>query len=192
MLRYREWGRSVGQFARHWRLKQGRWNGKSGLAGLTGLVGLVLVTVGPAAAAASWYGHSHRAEPERTAAHYLGLPVREGQLEFVVHEIRCGAHEQATQGRLCRVMIGARNQGEQAVTVPGTAQHLRSAEGARHQPMDQSTDSFGTLEPGEAAVAVLDFDLPLQTSITQVEVHSDVYSRGVPVDLDGPPLPLLE
>lgn len=165
---------------------------KPAVASLTALVGLALVTLGPAAVALLWQDRSQSQAQERAGQHYLGMPVRDGPITFVIHEVRCGPDSEATHGQRCEVTIGVRNDGAEETTVPGSAQRLRVAEEAWHQPVNIDKELFGALAPGKTATAVLGFDLPRHVTATHVEVHSDTYSRGQPIDVGGPPLPLLD
>jgi hypothetical protein len=160
---------------------------------LVALAGLALVALGPAALVVAWRDHAAHLERAQAQETYrVGDPVSDGPVTFVVHEVRCGAapEEETTHGQLCEVTLGARNDGEEAVRIPGGAQILRGSLGARHQPTRAGATLLGTLEPRQAATAVLQYDLPLHSTVTHVEVRADTYSRGIPVAV-GAPYPLV-
>jgi hypothetical protein len=166
-----------------------RW-WRSGAAALVGLIGLGLVTVGPAGVAAGVRDYAQR--PAAAGQHLLGTEVRDGPVTFVVHQIQCGAAEdETTNGKLCEVTIGARNDGDEEVTVPGTEQLLHGTKGARHRSVTVELEAFGTIGPGEAATATIAFDLPPSSVATHVEVHATPYTPGQLIAIDSPPLPLL-
>lgn len=154
---------------------------RGGLLALVAVTGLALLTLGPAGIALLVRDY---ATGEPTAGHRIGEPVQDGPVTFLVHQVRCGPHEESVNGRLCEVTLGARNDGKREVTVPSTAQSLLVSPGARHLPTRAGTDQFGTLAPGEAATAVIRFDLPADAEITQLRLRADTYSRGVPVAVD--------
>jgi hypothetical protein len=173
--------------ARLWRRY---WRG--GAATLVALIGLGLVTAGPAGVAAGLRDYAQRQVAAAAARqHLLGTEVRDGPVTFVVHQIQCGAAEDETaNGQLCEVTIGARNDGDEEVTVPGSQQLLYGTKGARHRSATGESEPFGTIAPGEAATATIAFDLPPGWVATHVEVHATPYTRGQAVAIDGPPLPL--
>lgn len=157
------------------------------------LAGLATLTLGPAGIALLWQaGAEHRQAEAAATATYLGTPVRDGPVTFVVHELRCGSDDESTYGRRCEVTLGARNDGRGTVTVPAGAQWLRVAEGARHQAVNLDEATLGELRPGQSATTVLVFDLPRHATVTHLEVHADTYSQGAPVDVAGQSLPLLD
>lgn len=160
-------------------------------AGLAALAGLALLAAGPAAFALGIRDQLQRRAAENTQ-HKLGTEVRDGPVTFVVHTVACGAAEEATvYGQLCEVTIGARNDGTEELIVPGPAQVLYGSAGARLRPVRQDAEPFGTIAPGQAATATIAFDVPSKSVITHVEVHATPYTRGQPIAIDGPPLPLL-
>lgn len=170
-------------FHRHWR----------GTAAVTAaFVGLSMLTLAPAGAAVGVNGLAQQQARQSTAElPQIGAEVRDGPVTFVVHLLRCGADPDGTRhGQLCAVTIGARNDGLEDVTVPGTRVALVGSKGAHHLPAGDDPEPFGTLAPGEAATAKLRYDLPLGWRAHQVLVHADPYSPGQAVAIGGPPLPL--
>jgi hypothetical protein len=158
-----------------------------------GLTGLVMLTVGPAALAVGAHAYAQWTEQQRKVAHPpLGTPVRDGAVTFVVHTLRCGqvAPDRAVHGRLCEATVGARNNGVEQVTIPGALQKLAGPEGTRHLPATDEPEPFGTIDPGEAATAILTYDLPTHATITHIELHGGPYTHGRLVALDAQ-LPLV-
>lgn len=168
---------------RHWR---------AGAAALTALAGLALLAFGPAGIARGVHDYTQRrAAAALESAHLTGTEVRDGPVSFVVHMIHCGeGGKGSVYGQRCEITVGARNDGPATVTIPGPAQRLHGSEGARHNPVGNDPAPFGTLRPGQAATATIEFDVPLHSTVTHVEVHAGDYSRGQAVLLLGPPLPL--
>lgn len=167
-----------------------RW--PTGVAALTALTGLSLLALGPAGLALGVREQlQRRTEAAALAEHTLGTEVRDGPVSFVVHTVHCGpAESDTTNGQLCEVTIGARNDGTEPLAVPGPAQLLFGTAGARLRPVLQDPEPFGRIGPGQAATATIPFDVPSTSVITHVEVHATPYTRGQPVALGGPPLPL--
>lgn len=167
---------------RHWR---------AGAATLTALAGLALLAFGPAGIAREIHDYAQRrAAAAVESAHLPGTEVRDGPVSFVVHMIHCGRVKKSLYGQRCEVTVGARNDGPGQVTIPGAAQRLHGSEGARHNPVGDDPEPFGTLRPGQAATGTVRFDVPPHSTITHAEVHSGDYTRGQAVRLLGPPLPL--
>jgi hypothetical protein len=170
------------------------WNQywRIGAAGLVALAGLSLIAFAPAGLALGVQQYTELQDSgERLARQQLGAEVKDSEVGFVVHHIRCGpaSPPEATHGRLCEVLIGVRNHGRQPVTVPGNRQLLAGPEGLRHLPVPGDPEPFGTLAPGAAATAVLTYDLPEHAELTHVQVHGRAHSDGEAVGLSGPPLP---
>ncbi len=164
--------------------------GRASAAGLVALTGLAAITLGPAAIAIGWHAQHQIRIAEEATRNPIGTEVREGTATFVVHEVRCGANDDTVHGQRCTTEITVRNDGEEELTIPGTAQVLHGPDGVRYLPVLDDPEPFGTLEPGEDATATFEYDLPPHGRVTHVGVHFDVYSRGEAVTIGGPPLPL--
>src|SRR5690606_14835374 len=87
---------------------------RAGLLALVAVGGLALLVLGPAGVALLVRDY---ATGESTTTHRIGEPVRDGPITFVVHQVRCGPHEDSVHGRLCEVTLGARNDGEDRKSV---------------------------------------------------------------------------
>lgn len=157
------------------------------------VAGLSVLTLGPVVVAWGVWSYLRPASPNEVAAPQpIGVEVRDGQVAFVVHLVRCGPSARAVHGQRCEVVVGARNDGNHPVRVPAGAQLLLTDTGARHLPVpEEERLPFGTLVPGEAATAILTFDLPTESRPLAVQVHTDPYTEGQAVRI-GTPLPLAE
>jgi hypothetical protein len=154
--------------------------------------GFGLLTAGPAGLVVGARDLAKRqAEATLAADPQLGTEVRDGPVTFVVHSVACGPAEAETvHGQLCEITVGARNDGAEEITVPGGAQLLHGSGGARLRAVPSDAEPFGTMAPGQAATAIIAFDIPAGSIVSHVEVHATPYSRGQAVVVDGPPLPL--
>lgn len=165
---------------------------RTGAAALVGCAGFGLLTAGPAGLVLGVRDYTQRqADAALTAEPQLGTQVRDGPVAFVVHSVACGPAEAETvHGQLCKVTVGARNDGIEEITIPGGAQLLHGSGGARLRAIPSDGEPFGTMAPGQAATAIITFDIPTGSIVSHVEVHATAYSRGQAVVVDGPPLPL--
>ena len=159
---------------------------RASAASLMALAGLVLMVVGPTATALGWHEYVRIRTATTDTSHPLGAEVRDGPVTFVVHEVRCRTTDEggSLNGKRCEVTVTARNDGEEPVTIPGSAQMLHSPEGVRHLPTS-GPRPFGTLAPGQDARAMIKFDVPARVEVTHVGVHADPYSEGAEVRLAG-------
>jgi hypothetical protein len=166
------------------------WRG--GAATLTALAGYGLLALGPAGVAAGIQEYRQwRAATAAADQPLLGVEIRDGPIAFIVHSVHCGTAAETVNGMLCEVTVAARNDGDQALTVPGSEVVLHGAEGVRHRPVAAEPEPFGAIPPGAAATALIGFDLPPTSEPTHVEVHAGPYTAGQRIALGGPPLPLL-
>lgn len=170
-----------------------RWHRhkRFGTAALVALAGLSLLAFGPAGFALGFHQYTVHTERAHLEKQPVGDEVRDGEVVFVVHEVRCGpaGPAESVHGRLCDVTLSARNDGVHPVHVPADRQLLAGPDGLRHLPTIADPAPLGTLSPGAAATSVLTYDLPEQATITHVMVHGGPYTSGEPVGLSGPPLP---
>jgi uncharacterized protein DUF4352 len=175
---------AASRWRRHWR---------AGIAAVVALAGFALMALGPAGFAFGVRDElQRRADAVQAAQLKLGTEVRDGPITFVVHSVHCGAAEkETTNGQLCEVTIGVRNDGTEELAVPGPAQVLYGSAGARLRPVPGDAEPFGKIGPGQAATATIPFDVPATSVITHVEVHATSYTRGQAIALGTPPLPLL-
>lgn len=149
---------------------------------IVALAGLGLLALGPGAVVLSWRAY----EELRAVTHTTDRVVHDGSVTFELHKVQCGADDGSVNGQVCEVTIAARNDGADEISVPGRAQMLAVAEGARHPPADPDSTPFGELAPREAATAVMRYDIPKGVTVTRIEVRSDMYSEGVPIPIVKP------
>jgi hypothetical protein len=130
------------------------------------------------------------------AAAGVGVPVRDGQLEFVVTSWRCGVGRlsrgpisRRPHGQYCLAALTARNIGGQPRTLVewieklhDTSGHTYNAEvSARLLIPDQNI--WDVVSPGETAHGTLAFDIPVDAQPASLELHDGVVSDGTAVSL---------
>ena len=104
----------------------------------------------------------------------LGDPVRDGQFEFVVRSVDCGARSvgegigrKQALGQFCLVALRVENSGTEGRTFGGGHQYLFDDAGKRHDPDLDATVRHGDghlwsthLNPGQRLEGTLVFDVP--------------------------------
>jgi hypothetical protein len=127
----------------------------------------------------------------------LGDPVRDGQFEFVVSSVDCGARSvgdgigrQPALGQFCLVGLRVENTGREGRTFAGGQQFLFDDQGNRHDPDLGATASRGDgrllsthLNPGQRLEGTLVYDVPDPVTLARVELHDGPFSGGVSVEL---------
>jgi eukaryotic-like serine/threonine-protein kinase len=127
----------------------------------------------------------------------LGDPVRDGQFQFVVRSVACGARSvgqgfvrRAALGQFCLVALGVENTGAEGRTFGGGQQYLFDNSGRRHDPDLVATASQGGgqllsthLNPGQRLAGTLVYDVPDPVEPVRVELHDGALSRGASVIL---------
>jgi len=128
----------------------------------------------------------------------LGDPVRDGQFEFVVRAVDCGARsvgeglgERTALGRFCLVRFRVENTGTEGRTFGGGQQYLFDRQGNRHDPDLAATAGNGggrlwstQLNPGQRLAGTLVYDVPEAAAPARVELHDAPFSGGAIVTLD--------
>jgi serine/threonine protein kinase len=127
----------------------------------------------------------------------LGDPVRDGQFQFVVRSVDCGARS-VGQGftrkepleQFCLVALEVENIGTEGRTFGGGNQHLFDAAGNRHDPDLDATVRHGAdrlvathLNPGQRLQGTLVYDVPDPIDLVRVELHDAPLSGGASIDL---------
>jgi hypothetical protein len=127
----------------------------------------------------------------------LGDPVRDGQFEFVVRSVACGARS-VGQGlarrrplaQFCLVALRVENTGSEGRIFGGGSQYLFDAAGKRHDPDLDATVRHGDarmasthLNPGQRLEGTLVYDVPDRVHLARVELHDGPFSGGVSVEL---------
>ena len=126
-----------------------------------------------------------------------GDPVRDGQFEFVVRSVACGARSvgqglarKRPLGQFCLVALRVENTGGEGRTFGGGSQYLFDAAGNRHDPDMGATVRHGGgrllsthLNPGQRLEGTLVYDLPDPVELARVELHDGPFSGGAVVEL---------
>jgi hypothetical protein len=142
---------------------------------------------------------SNLGEDGRGAAATAGVgdPVRDGQFEFVVRSVDCGAGSvgegvgrKSPLGQFCLVGLRVENTGDEGRTFGGGQQYLFDDAGKRYDPDLDATVRHGGgrllsthLNPGQRLEGTLVYDVPDPTSLARVELHDAALSGGVTVGL---------
>ena len=162
------------------RRRRGRWV-------LGAAVVLLLLAV------ASNLGERSREDPGPAG---LGDPVRDGQFEFVVRAVDCGARSvgegfgrRTALGQFCLVSFRVENTGTEGRTFGGGQQFLFDRDGNRHDPDLAATVGNGGewsihLNPGQRLAGTLVYDVPESAVRARVELHDATFSGGARVALD--------
>jgi hypothetical protein len=128
----------------------------------------------------------------------LGDPVRDGQFEFVVDSVECGARS-VDQGlgrkdavdQFCLVALRVENTGREGRTFAGGQQYLFDEAGNRHDPDLDATVRHRDgrllsthLNPGQRLAGTLVYEVPDPEALDRVELHDAPFSGGASVVLD--------
>ena len=127
----------------------------------------------------------------------LGDPVRDGQFQFVVASVDCGARSvgqgagrKQALGQFCLVGRRVENTGAEGRTFGGGQQYLFDRAGHRHDPDLDATARLGGgrlwsthLNPGQRLAGTLVYDLPERVELARVELHDGPLSGGASVTL---------
>ena len=128
----------------------------------------------------------------------VGDPVRDGQFEFVVDAVDCGARSvgeglgrKDAVDQFCLVAIRVENIGQEGRTFAGGQQYLFDEAGKRHDPDLDATIRRGDgrllsthLNPGQRLAGTLVYDVPEPVALDRVELHDAPFSGGASVVLD--------
>jgi eukaryotic-like serine/threonine-protein kinase len=126
----------------------------------------------------------------------LGRPVRDGELEFVVREVRCGVHRLGTgplardpQGQFCLARVEVSNVKTSARTLTEFAQKAHDSDGREHTADFAARFHFpgqtlwDQVNPGNTVRGTMAFDVPAGARLVDLELHDSPLSRGVTVRL---------
>jgi hypothetical protein len=126
-----------------------------------------------------------------------GDPVRDGQFQFVVRSVDCGARS-VGQGiarkrpleQFCLVALEVENTGGEGRTFGGGSQYLFDDAGKRFDPDLDATVRHGDgrllsthLNPGQRLAGILVYDVPDPIDLARVELHDGPFSGGASVAL---------
>ena len=124
----------------------------------------------------------------------LGMPVRDGNIQFVVSSVRCGVPEvgsglvkRTASGQFCLADVRATNVKRDARTLYEPFQKLVDSAGRKHSAditmrvvfRDQTI--WDKIQPGEQVRGTMVFDIPKNVSATALELHDGIASGGVTV-----------
>lgn len=165
---------------------------------LTGLgVGFLAIIAIVAATGGSGDGPAQEAREagatvEQPSDTRIGMPVRDGKFEFVVHGVEAGVPTVGTneyltekaQGQFVLVRMTVRNIGDREQSFTTSAQKLIDAQGRQYSVDDMATItldagvSFEQINPGNSVDATIVFDVPSGIVPAVLEVHDSVFSGG--------------
>jgi Domain of unknown function (DUF4352) len=130
------------------------------------------------------------------AASDLGRPVRDGQLEFVVGDWKCGVQRlgsgplaRTPRGTFCLAQVRVRNIGDSARTLFEPFQKLRDSADRTHGADFAARFYFpgqtlwNEVRPGGSVAGTMVFDLPAGAEAVGLELHDGIASGGVEVRL---------
>ena len=135
-------------------------------------------------------------DSEEDAAGTLGEPVRDGNFEFTVNSVDCGAAQvgdeflsDKAQGQFCLVDVTVKNIGDRPQTFLDTDQNAFDANGNEHTvdseagviANDNADVWISDINPGNELNGILVFDMPADQDITSLELHDSSFSGGVKV-----------
>ena len=124
--------------------------------------------------------------------------MAEGSFAFSVTGTRCGVEQVGPAalparptGRFCLVSVTVRNVGSEADLLDPGAQRAVDAQGRQYPVADQAAALLNSdvptlleeIAPGATVSGVLPFDVPADTALTAVELHSAIGSAGLRVPL---------
>src|SRR5215218_9493580 len=155
---------------------------------------LVVVGVLALVAVAANLGQADRGERGPAG---LGDPVRDGQFEFMVPSVACGARSvgqglaaKRALAQFCLVELRVENTGTEGRTFGGGGQYLFDDAGKRHDPDLDATVRHGDgrllsthLNPGQRLEGTLVYDVPDPVDLARVELHDGPFSGGASVAL---------
>jgi hypothetical protein len=127
----------------------------------------------------------------------LGDRVRDGQFEFVVRSVDCGARSvgegfgrKQALAQFCLVALRVENSGTEGRTFGGGHQYLFDERGRRYDPDLDATVRHGDghmwsthLNPGQRLEGTLVYDAPDPVTLARVELRDAPFSGGATVEL---------
>jgi hypothetical protein len=126
----------------------------------------------------------------------LGTPVRDGNLQFVVSQVRCGVSEvgsgllkRTAGGQYCLADVRATNVKSDARTLYEPFQKLVDSAGHKHgadltmRVVYRDQTLWDKIEPGQQVSGTMVFDIPRDVSAVALQLHDGIASGGVTVQL---------
>jgi hypothetical protein len=125
----------------------------------------------------------------------LSTTGRDGQFEFTVDSVKCGATEigeepltQTAQGQFCTVTLTVENIGDEPRTLSVLDQKAFDGEDREYAADSSLTGAvenpetwFTEINPGNSVTGTLVFDVPQDTELVRLELHDAPFSGGVEV-----------
>ncbi|HEY0487658.1 MAG TPA: DUF4352 domain-containing protein [Mycobacteriales bacterium] len=128
----------------------------------------------------------------------IGKPVRDGNFEFTVKNVKCGAARvgsqylgKKAQGQFCVVTLAVKNikndpqmlsDSDQKAFV-GTASYEADSEAGVYTNGNENSVFLNNVNPGNSVTGKVVFDIPKGKKLTAIELHDSGFSGGVRVDL---------
>jgi Domain of unknown function (DUF4352) len=136
--------------------------------------------------------------PAAPKAPGIGKSVRDGKFEFTVSKVQCGVRQVGGEygvkadGQFCLVTVKVENTGDEAQLLDSSSQFGYDAAG-RKLSADGGAGIYANpggggaflneINPGNAASAVIVFDIPRTAKLVRLELHASPFSGGVEVTL---------
>lgn len=124
----------------------------------------------------------------------VGDPVRDGQFEFTVQRVKCGAKRvggqfgEDAQGKFCFVYMTVKNIGDQSQAFSGDEQLMFDEEGREFSAdteaqfyLDDGNAIYEEINPGNKVEGIVVFDIPKDARPARLELHDSIFSGGVDV-----------
>lgn len=134
-------------------------------------------------------------QPAATAR--IGDTVTDGDLAFTVTNVQTGVasvgdeyYSETPDGQYVIVEVTVRNVGTEPATFDDSSQYLYNAQGHRFSSdsaatmiLDEGESFFNEINPGNSVTGKIAFDMPEGATPTAIQLHGDMFSEGVTVDL---------
>jgi Domain of unknown function (DUF4352) len=126
----------------------------------------------------------------------IGMPVRDGNFEFVVEQVKCGVKQvgsqylnEKAQGQFCLVSMTVKNVKDESRTFDASSQYAYDADGRKFDAdgtasiyANENHQTFlEVINPGNSVSGVVVFDVPANVKLAELELHDSPFSGGVKV-----------
>ena len=173
---------------------------KISVFGVLWLIVLIFCGIGVIAAMIA-NGNTNTKQPAKPSP--IGATVSDAGFNFVVHSFKCGEKHLSTgelvvaaadaHGQFCRLNITVTNAGKTASSIRAYSQYLFNTKGQRfeydaHATTVAAGNYIGAeinddINPGNNVTADIVFDVPVDNVPTIAELHGDIDSQGVRINL---------
>lgn len=126
----------------------------------------------------------------------IGDTVTDGDLAFTVTNVQTGVasvggeYGQTADGQYVIVEVTVKNVGQQPATFDDSSQYVYNAEGHRFasdtgatMTLDDGSSFLNQINPGNTVHGKIAFDMPEGSTPTSIQLHGDMLSQGVTVNL---------